>query len=305
MSITDDALARLRELILSGELQPGSQLPPEQELASQLGVSRSSMREAVRALTHARLVEVRRGLGTFVTGLEPALLLEGVRTAAQAARDESIFEIFEIRRILEPAAAGRAASRITEAQLAELRGHLDAMRQATRNPAEFMHHDEAFHDRIGHAAGALRGSHAGDGNGRRARGQLVFNRTAAARRGSGPPGGGGSLPPLPGRRRRWLATRVSFDFHAAYDALNPADECLDLSQQQITLGRANDATLVLNDDYASSRHARIFPQDGQWIVEDLGSTNGTYLDRQKVTRPMPVPLGVPIRIGKTVLELRR
>ena len=80
---------------------------------------------------------------------------------------------------------------------------------------------------------------------------------------------------------------------------------LDLAQQQITLGRANDATLVLDDDYASSRHARIFPQDGQWIVEDLGSTNGTYLDRQKVTRPMPVPLGVPIRIGKTVLELRR
>ena len=66
---------------------------------------------------------------------------------------------------------------------------------------------------------------------------------------------------------------------------------LDLAQQQITLGRANDATLVLNDDYASSRHARIFPQDGQWIVEDLGSTNGTYLDRQKVTRPMPVPTG--------------
>jgi hypothetical protein len=80
---------------------------------------------------------------------------------------------------------------------------------------------------------------------------------------------------------------------------------MDLTQQQITLGRANDATLVLNDDYASSRHARIFPQDGQWIVEDLGSTNGTYLDRQKVTGPTPVPLGVPIRIGKTVLELRR
>jgi pSer/pThr/pTyr-binding forkhead associated (FHA) protein len=80
---------------------------------------------------------------------------------------------------------------------------------------------------------------------------------------------------------------------------------IDLADQQITLGRANDATLVLNDDYASSRHARIFPQDGQWIVEDLGSTNGTYLDRQKVTRPTPVPVGVPIRIGKTVLELRR
>ena len=80
---------------------------------------------------------------------------------------------------------------------------------------------------------------------------------------------------------------------------------IDLTDQQITMGRANDATLVLNDDYASTRHARIFPQDGQWIVEDLGSTNGTYLDRQKVIRPTPVPVGVPIRIGKTVLELRR
>jgi pSer/pThr/pTyr-binding forkhead associated (FHA) protein len=80
---------------------------------------------------------------------------------------------------------------------------------------------------------------------------------------------------------------------------------INLTDQQITMGRANDATLVLNDDYASSRHARIFPQDGQWIVEDLGSTNGTYLDRQKVTRPTPVAVGVPIRIGKTVLELRR
>jgi hypothetical protein len=84
-----------------------------------------------------------------------------------------------------------------------------------------------------------------------------------------------------------------------------AGTSLALTEQQITIGRSNDATLVLNDDYASSRHARLFPQDGQWIVEDLGSTNGTYLDRQKVTQPTPVPTGVPIRIGKTVLELRR
>ncbi|MCW2901602.1 MAG: hypothetical protein JWO67_3867 [Streptosporangiaceae bacterium] len=79
----------------------------------------------------------------------------------------------------------------------------------------------------------------------------------------------------------------------------------DLGEAPITIGRANDSTLVVNDDYASSRHARIFAQDGQWIVEDLGSTNGTYLGRTKVTRPSPVPLGVPIRIGKTVLELRK
>ncbi len=55
-----------------------------------------------------------------------------------------------------------------------------------------------------------------------------------------------------------------------------AGTSLGLADQQITIGRANDATLVLNDDYASTRHARLFPQDGQWIVEDLGSTNGTY-----------------------------
>jgi pSer/pThr/pTyr-binding forkhead associated (FHA) protein len=84
-----------------------------------------------------------------------------------------------------------------------------------------------------------------------------------------------------------------------------AGRSIDLVDQQITMGRANDATLVLNDDYASTHHARIFPQDGQWLVEDLGSTNGTYLDRQKVVRPTPVPVGVPIRIGKTALELRR
>ena len=84
-----------------------------------------------------------------------------------------------------------------------------------------------------------------------------------------------------------------------------AGTSIGLADQQITIGRATDATLVLNDDYASTRHARLFPQDGQWIVEDLGSTNGTSLDRQKVSQPTPVPPGVPIRIGKTVLELRR
>lgn len=78
-----------------------------------------------------------------------------------------------------------------------------------------------------------------------------------------------------------------------------------LGEVPVTIGRAKDTTLALGDDYASSRHARLFPQDGQWLVEDLGSTNGTYLDRNRVTRPTPVDCGVPIRIGKTTLELRR
>ncbi|MFB6440665.1 FHA domain-containing protein [Streptomyces sp. NPDC056411] len=79
-----------------------------------------------------------------------------------------------------------------------------------------------------------------------------------------------------------------------------------LQGQTISLGRAHDSTIVLDDDYASSRHARIYPdRDGQWIVEDLGSTNGTYLDRSRLTTPTPIPLGAPIRIGKTVIELRK
>lgn len=78
-----------------------------------------------------------------------------------------------------------------------------------------------------------------------------------------------------------------------------------LGQGPITMGRAGDSSLVLDDDFASAHHARLVPQDGQWFVEDLGSTNGTYLDRTKVVRPTAVPVGVPVRIGKTVLELRR
>jgi pSer/pThr/pTyr-binding forkhead associated (FHA) protein len=84
-----------------------------------------------------------------------------------------------------------------------------------------------------------------------------------------------------------------------------AGTTISLGEAPVTLGRADDSTLVLTDDYASSRHARLVPGDDAWLVEDLGSTNGTYLGTSKVTRPTPVPLGQPIRIGKTVLELRR
>ena len=84
-----------------------------------------------------------------------------------------------------------------------------------------------------------------------------------------------------------------------------AGTSLRLGEVPVTIGRAQDSTLVLDDDYASGRHARLFPQEGRWFVEDLGSTNGTYLDRQKVTAATPVPLGVPVRVGKTVVELRK
>lgn len=77
-----------------------------------------------------------------------------------------------------------------------------------------------------------------------------------------------------------------------------------LGSQPVLIGRADDSTLVLTDDYASTRHARLSPRGSEWYVEDLGSTNGTYLDRAKVTTAVRVPMGTPVRIGKTVIELR-
>jgi pSer/pThr/pTyr-binding forkhead associated (FHA) protein len=77
-----------------------------------------------------------------------------------------------------------------------------------------------------------------------------------------------------------------------------------LTGAPVLIGRADDSTLVLTDDYASTRHARITLSDGMWIVEDLGSTNGTYLGQRKLEGPVPLEIGVPLRIGKTVLELR-
>jgi pSer/pThr/pTyr-binding forkhead associated (FHA) protein len=77
-----------------------------------------------------------------------------------------------------------------------------------------------------------------------------------------------------------------------------------LAGQPITIGRAEDSTLVLEDDYVSTRHARISQRGGVWYVDDLGSTNGTFLGPTRVTSPVPAPAGTPIRIGTTIFELR-
>lgn len=80
---------------------------------------------------------------------------------------------------------------------------------------------------------------------------------------------------------------------------------LGLHTSSVLIGRAPACTLVVDDDTASGRHARIFPHDGGWYVEDLGSTNGTWLGNARVSDPVPVPLGTPVRVGQTILELRR
>jgi DNA-binding FadR family transcriptional regulator len=155
MSLTDKAIARIRELIRTGELPPGSKLPPEQKLAADLGLSRNLMREAVKSLVVARVLEIRRGDGTYVTSLQPGLLLEGLGGAVELLEGDSgaLLDLLEVRRLFEPVATALAATRITEERLAEVKQHLDAMREA-RNDVELLNrHDAAFHRAVISATG--------------------------------------------------------------------------------------------------------------------------------------------------------
>jgi GntR family transcriptional repressor for pyruvate dehydrogenase complex len=145
MALTDEAIAKIRGLIQSGVLPPGSRLPPEQALAAELGMSRGSMREAVKALEMARVLDVRRGDGTYVTSLAPTLLLEGLRFAVDLLQDQGLLEVMEVRRLLEPAATGSAATRIDAESLSTLRGILILMREAMDDSETLVQHDMAFH----------------------------------------------------------------------------------------------------------------------------------------------------------------
>lgn len=152
MSVTDDAIAMIRELITSGRLQPGDLIPPEQELAALLGISRSSLREAVKALSQAKVLHVRRGDGTYVSSLEPRLLLSGMAFAIELMQEQGLAEIFEVRRLLEPAATALAARRISDAQVDVLRGSLAEMKKA-QDPEDLVMRDMDFHAHIAEASG--------------------------------------------------------------------------------------------------------------------------------------------------------
>lgn len=153
MGVTDVAIERIREQISSGALGPGSKLPPEAALARALGVSRSSVREAVKALVHARVLDVRQGDGTYVTSLEPRLLLDGMSLAVDLIQDHQLLEVMEVRRLLEPGATALAATRIGPDGLQVLRRHLDLMRTAVGDAEELVEHDAGFHDCVMAATG--------------------------------------------------------------------------------------------------------------------------------------------------------
>ncbi|GAA0667025.1 FadR/GntR family transcriptional regulator [Kitasatospora atroaurantiaca] len=153
MSLTDKAIARIRQLIQDGELRPGTKLPPEQQLAAELGLSRNLMREAVKALVVARVLEIRRGDGTYVTSLAPGLLLEGLGSAVELLQGDTVLELTEVRKLFEPVATALAAARITDADLAEVERHLEAMRTAQDDVELLNRHDAAFHRAVARATG--------------------------------------------------------------------------------------------------------------------------------------------------------
>jgi len=153
LALTDEAISKIRDLIRSDRLAPGDRLPPEPQLSAQLGLSRSGLREAIKALEVARVLDVRRGDGTYVTSLAPRLLLEGFGFAVDLFRDDSLPEIMEVRRLLEPAATGLAAARITGDRLAELAGLLSKMRAAARDAELLIGYDAAFHRTVAIATG--------------------------------------------------------------------------------------------------------------------------------------------------------
>src|SRR5579859_3365061 len=147
VAVTDEAIEKIKAMITSGALRAGDRLPREADLAAELGLSRSSLREAVRALSLVNILDVRRGDGTYVTSLEPRLLLEAVGFIVDFHRDDRALEFLRVRRILEPAATAMAAERITPADVAGLRALL-GQAGPQPDPELLVRNDLEFHRRI-------------------------------------------------------------------------------------------------------------------------------------------------------------
>lgn len=152
LAVTDEAIDRIKAMIVSGELRPGDRLPREADLAERLGLSRNSLREAVRALALIQVLDVRQGDGTYVTSLEPPLLLEAMSFVVDFHRDATVLQFLEVRRILEPAATAMAAQQMSEQEIAELARVLGALDDYPGVDA-LVANDLEFHRRIAAGSG--------------------------------------------------------------------------------------------------------------------------------------------------------
>lgn len=120
MGVIDNTIDEIKQMLVDGELRPGDKLPIERELAARLGVSRNTLREAVRALIAVRVLQARQGDGTYVTSLAPDLLLASLGFVADLHRDAAVLQFLHVRRVLEPEATALAAGHLDAATLAGL-----------------------------------------------------------------------------------------------------------------------------------------------------------------------------------------
>lgn len=152
MALTDDAIRQIKGLIQAGQLKPGDRLPPEHELSERLGISRSSLREAVKMLEALRVLDVRRGDGTYVTSLQPQLLLETMSFILDFHQSRAVLDVLEVRGILETASARAAAARATADDLARIATAIDGV-EASTSIEDLVDHDLEFHAAIAAATG--------------------------------------------------------------------------------------------------------------------------------------------------------
>jgi GntR family transcriptional repressor for pyruvate dehydrogenase complex len=150
-AVAHEAIGTIKQMIVRGEIQPGQRLPAERDLAAQLGVSRPSLREAIRALIALNILESRHGEGTFVSSLEPELLSEPIDFLLQV-NDGALQALFEARRVLEAGVAALAAERATDLELAELEDFVKLGRTKLDDAEAFVEHDIEFHARIQRSA---------------------------------------------------------------------------------------------------------------------------------------------------------
>jgi DNA-binding FadR family transcriptional regulator len=153
MALTDEAIERIKEMIVSGELRPGDRLPKEADLAERLGLSRNSLREAVKALSLIRVLDVKQGDGTYVTSLQPEILLDTVGFVIDFHRDDSVLHLLEVRRILEPAATAMATLAMSDADIDGLRELVDSVDKHAEDLTELIAADLEFHRRIAVGSG--------------------------------------------------------------------------------------------------------------------------------------------------------
>jgi GntR family transcriptional regulator, transcriptional repressor for pyruvate dehydrogenase complex len=152
MALTDEAIEKIKQMIISGRVRPGEKLPREADLAAELGLSRNSLREAVKALSLINVLDVRQGDGTYATSLAPSLLLEALSFIVDFHRDDTVLEFLEVRRILEPGATALAALRMSDEDKTKLGDILDSV--AVDSPVEdFVAADLEFHKKIAIGSG--------------------------------------------------------------------------------------------------------------------------------------------------------